>query len=43
MNQEFWNELPPDIQADIERAMQETTEWLWVKSDEMNQQLLAEN
>ncbi len=42
MNQEFWNELPPDIQADIDRAMQETTEWLWKKSDDMNQQLLAE-
>ena len=41
MNEEFWNELPPDIQADIERAMKETTEWLWVESDEMNQQLLA--
>lgn len=40
MNEEFWNELPPDIQADIERAMQETTEWLWIKSDEMNNQLL---
>ena len=40
MNEEFWNELPPDIQADIERAMKETTEWLWVESDEMNQQLL---
>ncbi len=42
MNEEFWNELPPDIQADIERAMQETTEWLWGKTDEMNHQLLAE-
>lgn len=42
MNQEFWNELPPDIQADIDRAMQETTDWLWVKSDKMNQQLLVE-
>lgn len=42
MNEEFWNQLPPDIQADIEKAMQETTEWLWVKSDELNHQLLAE-
>ena len=40
MNEEFWNELPPDIQRDIERAMQETTKWLWVKSDDMNNQLL---
>jgi C4-dicarboxylate-binding protein DctP len=42
MNQEFWDGLPEDIQAEIERAMQETTEWIWVKSDEMNRQLLAE-
>lgn len=39
MNEEFWNELPLDVQADIERAMQETTEWLWVKTDDMNNQL----
>ncbi|MFJ8255668.1 DctP family TRAP transporter solute-binding subunit [Peribacillus asahii] len=42
MNQQFWDELPPDIQVQIQRAMQETTEWLWTKSDEMNRQLLLE-
>lgn len=42
MNQQFWDELPPDIQVQIQRAMQETTEWLWKKSDEMNRQLLTE-
>ncbi|MFJ8264333.1 DctP family TRAP transporter solute-binding subunit [Peribacillus asahii] len=42
MNQQFWDELPPDIQVQIQRAMQETTEWLWIKSDEMNRQLLLE-
>jgi len=42
MNQQFWDELPPDIQVQIQRAMQETTEWLWTKSDEMNRQSLLE-
>ncbi|MEH6945721.1 DctP family TRAP transporter solute-binding subunit [Bacillus sp. JJ634] len=42
MNQQFWDELPPDIQVQIQQAMQETTEWLWTKSDEMNRQLLLE-
>lgn len=42
MNQDFWNQLPKDIQQEIERAMNETTKWLWVKADVMNRQALEE-
>ena len=37
MNQSFWEDLPPDIQRQITRAMDDTSSWLWDKSKEMNQ------
>lgn len=40
MNQDFWNSLPQDIQTDIQKAMNETSNWLWQKSKNMNAQQL---
>lgn len=42
MNQSFWNTLPEDIQQQIQRAMDDTSSWLWDKSKEMNQTQLHE-
>lgn len=42
MNHEFWDGLPSDVQAQITRAMDETTEWVWKESEKLNQQLLDE-
>ncbi len=36
MNQEFWDSLPKDLQKDIEEAMDETTDWLYTESQEIN-------
>ncbi|WP_374722133.1 DctP family TRAP transporter solute-binding subunit [Peribacillus tepidiphilus] len=36
VNESFWNKLPKDIQINIEKAMNETTEWLWTSSQELN-------
>lgn len=37
MNESFWEKLPEDIQQQINRAMNDTTSWLWDKSKEMNE------
>lgn len=37
MNESFWEKLPVDIQQQINRAMSDTTSWLWDKSKEMNE------
>ncbi|MBK5461629.1 DctP family TRAP transporter solute-binding subunit [Peribacillus sp. TH16] len=42
MNKPFWDKLPVDIQQQIQRAMDDTTNWLWIKSNEMNQAQLRE-
>ncbi|WP_110927334.1 DctP family TRAP transporter solute-binding subunit [Bacillus massiliglaciei] len=42
MNGSFWESLPPDIQKEIQRAMDKTTDWIWVKSSEMNEELLLD-
>lgn len=36
MNQEFWDSLPKDIQENIEEAMNETTDWLYIESQVIN-------
>jgi C4-dicarboxylate-binding protein DctP len=42
INKPFWNKLPLDIQQQIQRAMDDTTKWLWIKSNELNQEQLKE-
>ncbi|PLT32421.1 C4-dicarboxylate ABC transporter [Bacillus sp. V5-8f] len=42
VNKQFWDGLPRDIKEDIEKAMAETTDWLWDKSQEMNTQQMQE-
>ncbi|KWW20461.1 MULTISPECIES: DctP family TRAP transporter solute-binding subunit [Peribacillus] len=42
VNKPFWDQLPPDIRKQIQRAMEDTTKWLWVKSNELNQEQLRE-
>jgi C4-dicarboxylate-binding protein DctP len=42
INEQFWNKLPLDIQQQIQRAMDDTTKWLWIKSNELNQEQLRE-
>ncbi|MFD6438386.1 DctP family TRAP transporter solute-binding subunit [Peribacillus sp. NPDC060186] len=42
VNEPFWDKLPVDIQQQIQRAMDDTTNWLWIKSNEMNQAQLRE-
>ncbi|MFJ8071707.1 DctP family TRAP transporter solute-binding subunit [Peribacillus sp. NPDC096447] len=42
INKPFWNKLPLDIQQQIQRAMDDTTKWLWIKSNELNQEQLRE-
>jgi C4-dicarboxylate-binding protein DctP len=42
INEQFWNKLPLDIQQQIQRAMDDTTKWLWIKSNELNQEQLKE-
>ncbi|RFU66300.1 DctP family TRAP transporter solute-binding subunit [Peribacillus glennii] len=42
VNKRFWDSLPGDIKEDIEKAMAETTDWLWEKSQEMNTQQMEE-
>ena len=43
INKPFWNKLPLDIQQQIQRAMDDTTKWLWIKSNELNQEQLKGN
>lgn len=40
MNQEFWDSLPKEIQQEIQEAMDETTDWLFTESKEINEQQL---
>lgn len=40
MNQEFWDRLPNDIQEQIQEAMDETTDWLFEHSIDINKQQL---
>lgn len=40
MNQEFWNSLPKEIQQQIKEAMDETTDWLFTESKEINKHQL---
>lgn len=40
MNQDFWDSLPEDIQEQIQAAMDETTDWLFDHSEEINEQQL---
>lgn len=40
MNEEFWKELPPDIQEIITQALEETTEWVKRHSIEINDQYI---
>ncbi|MBT2647720.1 DctP family TRAP transporter solute-binding subunit [Bacillus sp. ISL-34] len=42
INKPFWDKLPLDIQLQIQRAMDDTTKWLWFKSNELNQEQLRE-
>ncbi|RUQ31996.1 DctP family TRAP transporter solute-binding subunit [Peribacillus cavernae] len=42
VNKPFWDDLPGDIQTDIQKAMDETSNWLWLKSEEMNKQQMQE-
>lgn len=36
MNKEFWNSLDPELQIQIEKAMNDTTKWMLSESKEMN-------
>lgn len=36
MNAEFWNSLEPELQTQIQKAMDETTEWMLKESKKMN-------
>ncbi|MDR0136148.1 DctP family TRAP transporter solute-binding subunit [Metabacillus idriensis] len=36
MNEEFWNRLEPELQTQIQKAMNETTEWMLEESKNMN-------
>lgn len=36
MNEEFWNSLEPELQTQIQKAMNETTEWMLEESKNMN-------
>lgn len=42
VNKPFWDGLPGDIQIQIQKAMNETSDWLWEKSEEMNEKQLQE-
>ena len=42
MNQDFWDKLPGSVQKEIKRAMDDTTDWLWKKSKDMNERQLEE-
>ncbi|WP_066174482.1 DctP family TRAP transporter solute-binding subunit [Bacillus marinisedimentorum] len=36
INEEFWDSLPQDIQEQIQASLDETTDWVWRHSIEMN-------
>ncbi|MGG4490871.1 DctP family TRAP transporter solute-binding subunit [Metabacillus idriensis] len=40
MNEEFWNSLEPELQTQIQKAMNETTEWMLEESKDMNESQL---
>ena len=41
INNKFWNNLPKEIQRQILDALNETSEWLWETSEELNKAQLA--
>ncbi|PLS14979.1 C4-dicarboxylate ABC transporter [Bacillus sp. M6-12] len=38
VNKQFWDKIPDDIQEQVKKAMDETSNWLWSASQELNKE-----